>query len=138
MAVTTPPSRPSATPNALAGSPRSRRPKQSFETWSWFFMRVSGLVLVFLALAHFAITHILNDVVDTDAGFVFRRWDNPLWRLFDWSLLALALLHGLNGLRWSIDDYIRSRPARAAVKAFIYTVSGVLFAYGTFTILTFQ
>jgi succinate dehydrogenase / fumarate reductase, membrane anchor subunit len=138
MAVTTPPSRPSATPNALAGSPRSRRPKQSFETWSWFFMRVSGLVLVFLALAHFAITHIVNDVVDTDAGFVFRRWDNPLWRLFDWSLLALALVHGLNGLRWSIDDYIRSRPARAAVKAFIYTVSGVLFAYGTFTILTFQ
>jgi succinate dehydrogenase / fumarate reductase, membrane anchor subunit len=138
MAVTTPPSRPSATPNALAGSPPSRRPKQSFETWSWFFMRVSGLVLVFLALAHFAITHIVNDVVDTDAGFVFRRWDNPLWRLFDWSLLALALLHGLNGLRWSIDDYIRSRPARAAVKAFIYTVSGVLFAYGTFTILTFQ
>ena len=138
MAVTTPPSRPSATPNALAGSPRSRRPKQSFETWSWFFMRVSGLVLIFLALAHFAITHILNDVVDTDAGFVFRRWDNPLWRLFDWSLLALALLHGLNGLRWSIDDYIRSRPARAAVKAVVYTLSGVLFAYGTFTIVTFQ
>jgi succinate dehydrogenase / fumarate reductase membrane anchor subunit len=138
MAVTTPPSRPTATPAALAGSPRSRRPKQSFETWSWFFMRVSGLVLLFLALAHFAITHIVNDVVDTDAGFVFRRWDNPLWRLFDWTLLALALLHGLNGLRWSIDDYIRSRPTRAAVKAVLYSVSGVLFAYGTFTIVTFQ
>jgi succinate dehydrogenase / fumarate reductase, membrane anchor subunit len=138
MAVTTPPSRPSATPGALAGSPRSRRPKQSFETWSWFFMRVSGLVLIFLALAHFAITHIVNDVVETDAAFVYRRWDNPLWRTFDWVLLALALLHGLNGLRWSIDDYIRSRPARAAVKAVLYTVSGVLFTYGTFTIVAFQ
>jgi succinate dehydrogenase / fumarate reductase, membrane anchor subunit len=53
-------------------------------------------------------------------------------------LLALALLHGLNGLRWSIDDYIRSRPARAAVKAVLYTVSGVLFTYGTFTIVAFQ
>jgi succinate dehydrogenase / fumarate reductase membrane anchor subunit len=138
MAVTTPPSRPTATPGAPAGSPRSRRPKQSFETWSWFFMRVSGLVLVFLALTHFALTHIVNDVVDTDAGFVFDRWDNPLWRLFDWVLLALALLHGLNGMRWSIDDYIRSRPTRAAVKAVLYTASGVLFAYGTFTIVTFQ
>jgi succinate dehydrogenase / fumarate reductase, membrane anchor subunit len=137
MAVTSPPSRPSA-PGALAGTPRSRRPKQSFETWSWFFMRVSGLVLLFLALVHFALTHIVNDVVDTDAGFVFRRWDNPLWRLFDWTLLALALLHGLNGMRWSIDDYIRSRPTRAAVKAVLYSVSGVLFAYGTFTIVTFQ
>jgi len=138
MAVTTPPSRPTATPNALAGSPRSRRPKQSFETWSWFFMRVSGLVLIFLALTHFALTHIVNDVVETDAAFVYRRWDNPLWRTFDWVLLALALLHGLNGLRWSIDDYIRSRPARAAVKAVLYTVSGVLFTYGTFTIVAFQ
>ncbi len=138
MAVTTPPSRPSATPNALAGTPRSRRPKQSFETWSWFFMRLSGLVLVFLALTHFALTHIVNDVVETDAAFVYRRWDNPLWRTFDWLLLALALLHGLNGLRWSIDDYIRSRPARAAVKAVLYTVSGVLFTYGTFTIVAFE
>jgi succinate dehydrogenase / fumarate reductase, membrane anchor subunit len=137
MAVTSPPSRPPAAPGALAGTAQSRRPKQSFETWSWFFMRISGLVLLFLALAHFAMTHILNDVVETDAAFVFRRWDNPLWRLFDWTLLALALLHGLNGMRWSIDDYIRSRPARAAVKAVLYSVSGVLFAYGTFTIVTF-
>jgi succinate dehydrogenase / fumarate reductase membrane anchor subunit len=138
VAVTSPSSRPTAAPGAQAGTARSRRPKQSFETWSWFFMRVSGLVLLFLALTHFALTHILNDVVETDAAFVFDRWDNPLWRLFDWTLLALALLHGLNGLRWSIDDYIRSRPVRATVKAVIYTVSGVLFAYGTFTIVTFQ
>jgi len=138
VAITSPPSGPTSQPGALAGTARSRRPKQSFETWSWFFMRVSGLVLVFLALAHFAITHIVNDVVETDAEFVYRRWDNPLWRTFDWVLLALALFHGLNGLRWSIDDYIRNRQARALVKAVIYTVSGVLFAYGTFTIVAFQ
>lgn len=137
MAITSPPSKPTAQPGALAGTARSRRPKQSFETWSWFFMRVSGLVLVFLALVHFAMTHIVNDVVETDADFVSRRWDNPLWRTFDWLLLALALVHGLNGMRWSIDDYIRSRPARAVVKSVLYTVSGVLFAYGTFTIVTF-
>jgi succinate dehydrogenase / fumarate reductase membrane anchor subunit len=116
---------------------RARRPRHNFETWSWFFMRVSGLVLVFLALVHFALTHIVNDVVDTDAAFVAERWDNPLWRLFDWSLLALALLHGLNGVRWSIDDYVRSPAWRAGVKAVIYTGTAVLAAYGTFTIVTF-
>ena len=115
----------------------SRRPKQNFETWSWFFMRVSGLVLLFLALTHFAITHIVNDVVETDANFVADRWDNPLWRLFDWTLLALGLLHGLNGLRWIIDDYVRSPGRRAAVKAVLYSVTGALFAYGTFTIVTY-
>ena len=108
------------------------------EARSWAYMRLSGLLLLFFALVHFSITHIVNDVVETDAEFVYRRWDNPLWRTFDWVLLALALFHGLNGLRWSIDDYIRSRQARAVVKAVIYTVSGVLFAYGTFTIVAFQ
>lgn len=123
-----------------SGRPRtaSRRPKQNFETWSWFFMRVSGLVLVFLALTHFAVTHIVNDVVETDAAFVGERWDNPLWRLFDWTLLALGLLHGLNGLRWIIDDYVRSPGRRTTVKALLYSITGVLFVYGTFTIIMFD
>jgi succinate dehydrogenase / fumarate reductase membrane anchor subunit len=113
------------------------RPRQSFETWSWFFMRISGLMLLFLALTHFAITHIVHDVVDTNADFVAERWDNPLWRLFDWSLLFLALLHGLNGLRYIMDDYIRRPGTRAAAKAVLYSVSGALFLYGTITIFTY-
>ena len=119
------------------GQPLQRRPRPNFETWSWLFMRVSGLALVFLALLHFAITHIVNDVAETDAGFVAERWANPLWRLFDWALLALALLHGLNGLRWIVDDYVRRPGPRAVTKAVLYTVSFALFAYGTLTIVTF-
>jgi succinate dehydrogenase / fumarate reductase membrane anchor subunit len=117
-------------------SPR-RRSRQSFETWQWFFMRISGLVLVVLALGHFALTHIVNDVVDTDAEFVAERWSNPLWRTYDWALLTLALFHGLNGLRVIIDDYVRSPGKRAAVKSVIYVVSGTLFVYGTLTIIVF-
>ena len=125
-------------PPQTRGERVTRRPRQNFETWSWFFMRVSGLVLLFLALTHFAITHILNDVVETDAEFVAARWENPLWRMFDWVLLTLALGHGLNGLRWIIDDYVRRPSARATVKAVLYSVSGALFAYGTFTIVTYS
>ena len=116
---------------------RSARPRQSFETWSWFFMRISGLVLLFLALVHFAMTHILHDVADTNYGFVARRWHNLGWRIFDWALLALALAHGLNGLRLIIDDYVRKPGKRALTKAGLYTLSGVLFAYGTMVIFTF-
>jgi succinate dehydrogenase membrane anchor subunit len=115
---------------------RTRRGR-SFETWSWFFMRLSGLALVFLALLHFAITHVINDVVDTDYDFVASRWDNPLWRLFDWSLLALALLHGLNGMRWITEDYLRRPRPRAAVQGVLYGLSAALFVWGTFTILAF-
>jgi succinate dehydrogenase / fumarate reductase, membrane anchor subunit len=117
---------------------RDRRPRQNFETWSWFFMRVSGLVLLFLALTHFAITHITNDVTDTKIDFVGRRWSNPLWQIFDWALLALALGHGLNGLRTIIDDYVRNPARRATVKAVLYTLALGLFAFGTLTIFTFS
>ena len=121
-----------------AGGQRiQRRSRQNFETWSWFFMRVSGLVLLFLALTHFTLTHIVNDVTDTDARFVAERWDNPLWRLFDWALLVLALLHGLNGLRWIIDDYVRSPGRRAVTKAVLYSLSFGLLGYGTLTIVTY-
>ena len=99
-------------------------------------MRVSGLVLIFLALTHFAITHIVHDVTDTNDAFVSKRWSNPLWQVFDWALLALALLHGLNGLRTVIDDYVRAPARRVAVKAVLYTLSFGLFAFGTLTIFT--
>ena len=118
--------------------PRSEERKgRSFEAWSWLFMRLSGLALVFLALLHFAITHILNDVVATDHDFVSRRWERPGWRIFDWSLLALALLHGLNGMRWIVDDYVRRPALRRGVMGVLYGVTGALFVVGTFTIVTF-
>ena len=115
-----------------------QRPKQNFETWQWYFMRISGVVLVFLALGHFTITHIINDVKETDSNFVAKRWHNPFWRIYDFALLALALFHGLNGLRVIMDDYIRSPRKRAVAKAALYTVSLSLFAYGTLTIFTYS
>ena len=131
--MTGPPATGLDAPPPAASTPRAR----SWETRSWLFMRLSGLVLVFLALIHFAVTHILNDVVDTDYDFVAHRWENPLWRLFDWALLALALAHGLNGLRWIVDDYVRGPRARVAVKAVLFGLSGLLFVAGTVTIVTF-
>lgn len=123
--------------NRTPGRELQRRPRQNFETWSWLFMRVSGLLLVFLALLHFSITHIINDVAETDLDFVGARWQNPLWRLYDWSLLALGLAHGVNGVRWSIDDYVRHAGHRAVAKGALYTVTGGLFLYGTLTVFTF-
>ncbi|HUR18729.1 MAG TPA: succinate dehydrogenase hydrophobic membrane anchor subunit [Acidimicrobiales bacterium] len=125
-------------PGRREGRRLERRPRQNYESWSWIFMRLTGLVLLFLALTHFAITHIVNDVVDTDAAFVGRRWSNPLWRVFDWALLALALSHGLNGLRWIVEDYVHGPGRRAATKTILYSLSLGLLAYGTFTIVTFS
>jgi succinate dehydrogenase / fumarate reductase membrane anchor subunit len=115
------------------GTPR----KRSAEAWSWAFMRLSGLALVFLALIHFTITHIVNDVASTDYDFVAARWHNPAWRLFDWLLLVLALGHGANGLRWIVDDYVRAPGPRRAVKGLLYGLTAAMAIVGTLTILAF-
>ncbi|HEX2119700.1 MAG TPA: succinate dehydrogenase hydrophobic membrane anchor subunit [Acidimicrobiales bacterium] len=117
------------------GERQPRRP--SAEAKSWAFMRLSGLALLFFALVHFAITHIVNDVVETDYDFVAERWHNPAWRVFDWMLLVLALSHGLNGLRWIVDDYVRHPGRRRAVKGLLYGLTAALVIVGTVTILVF-
>ena len=118
---------------------RSQKPgrTRSAEARSWAYMRLSGLLLLFFALVHFAITHIVNDVVETDYDFVAERWHNPAWRFFDWMLLVLALSHGLNGLRWIVDDYVRSPGPRKAVKGVLYGLTAALVVVGTVTILVF-
>ncbi|MDQ3898319.1 MAG: succinate dehydrogenase hydrophobic membrane anchor subunit [Actinomycetota bacterium] len=117
--------------------PERSRYRPSAEARSWAYMRLSGLLLLFFALVHFAITHVVTDVADTDYDFVAERWHNPAWRIFDWMLLVLALTHGLNGLRWIVDDYVRRPGRRKAVKGVLYGLTGVLVVVGTFTILAF-
>jgi succinate dehydrogenase / fumarate reductase membrane anchor subunit len=115
-----------------------RRPS-SFEVWSWFFMRISGVVLLFLVLIHLYVMHVMDGGVErVSFAFVAERWDNVGWKTFDWMMLFLALLHGANGLRIVIDDYIHSPGTRAAVKTLLYTSTVVLMIMGTAVVVTFD
>lgn len=117
----------------------SQRRPSSFEVWSWFFMRISGVVLVFLVLIHLYVMHIIGSGVErVSFAFVADRWQNVGWKTFDWAMLVLALLHGANGLRIIADDYIRSPGKRTAVKAALYTTTTALMIMGTAVIVTFD
>ena len=84
------------------------RPVGGFELWSWLFMRISGILLLILAVGHVLIMHVQDDGVGrVNFGFVATRWASPLWRTWDWMLLVLALIHGINGLRVITLDYVR-------------------------------
>lgn len=122
-------------PRAFAAE---RRPS-SFEVWSWFFMRISGVILLFLVLIHLFVMHIMDSGVErVDFAFVSERWDNVGWKTFDWLMLFLALLHGTNGLRIVIDDYVRRPGLRTAIKGMLYTVTAVLLVMGTAVLVTFD
>lgn len=120
---------------------RTSRPRAvsgNFELYSWFFMRVSGVLLLFLALGHLVVMHIINTVDDISYAFVAARWASPFWRVYDLLLLWLALLHGLNGLRVVLDDYV-SRPGwRVFSLAGLWVVAILFLAIGSLVIFTFQ
>ena len=109
-----------------------------FETFSWYFFRVSGVALVFLALIHLFLNHVVTDVSCTSFQLVQIRYANPFWRLYDWLLLTLALLHGMNGLRVVIDDYVHGRGWRLSLQSLVAVTTLVFFLLGTITIITFQ
>ena len=133
--VTRPPSSPSRPRSAYARS----RPSGGIELWTWFFMRVSGIVLVFLVLGHFTIVHLLGDGVDrVDFAFVSGRWSSPFWQTWDWTMLFLGLLHGANGMNIVIEDMVRREGARVALKSTLYMVTFILLLLGTLIILTFD
>jgi len=117
----------------------AERNPSSFEVWSWFFMRVSGIVLLFLVLIHVYVMHLVGEGVErVDYEFVSARWQNVGWKTFDWLMLFLALLHGVNGLRVIIEDYVKRDGTRAVLKGFLYTLTVVLMVMGTAVIVTFS
>ncbi|MFQ5778537.1 MAG: succinate dehydrogenase, hydrophobic membrane anchor protein [Terriglobia bacterium] len=122
----------------LSASGGRARPRGGLELYAWLFMRVSGILLLVLALGHLAIMHILNSVDEIDFAFVAARWGNPLWRLYDWLLLMLALVHGLNGLRVMVHDYIRPPGLRAFSLVSVYLLAFAFLVVGTLAIVTFQ
>ena len=116
----------------------SRPSGGGFETFSWYFFRISGIVLIFLVIIHLIFNHVSTDVSCTSYQLVAIRYENPFWRLYDWLLLTLALLHGMNGLRIVVDDYVRTRGWRLTLQSAVGVVTLVFFLLGTITLITFQ
>ena len=125
---------------ALA-APGSKRGEQrsNFELYSWLFMRISGIVLVFLVLGHLFIMNILDGGVQRiNFAFVAGRWASPFWQIWDLTMLWLAMLHGTNGLRTVINDYAERDQTRFWMKMLLYVSSGFIILLGTLVLFTFD
>lgn len=104
----------------------------------WYFLRVSGVLLVLLAGGHLFITHYLNVPSETTFEFVANRWSNPFWITFDIILLFAALWHGLIGLRLVTTDLIKNKAARQVLFALIYLFGAIFSVLGLVNIFSFD
>jgi succinate dehydrogenase / fumarate reductase membrane anchor subunit len=122
---------------------RAARPRPEAsgrERFWWYFMRLSGLALVFLALGHMLIMHVLVEMTggEIDFAFVQSRWGTPFWRIYDLLLLVLAFVHGANGARVVIGDYVTNRTARGLLVGILLAISAVWLLLGMAVIAFFD
>ena len=110
------------------------------ERFWWYFMRLSGLALVILALGHMFIMHVLVELTggEIDFAFVQSRWGTPFWRIYDLLLLVLAFIHGANGARIVIGDYIVHRTARGLLIGILIAISAIWLVLGMAVIVFFD
>jgi succinate dehydrogenase / fumarate reductase membrane anchor subunit len=118
---------------------RSGRPRPQgggFERTAWYLMRLSAVALFVLALGHYIIEHVVFDPSNQTAEWIANnRWNSIFWRVFDWLLLQMVLLHGFLGIRTVVSDYVKGG-ARVGVMMAIWLVGIGLFVAGTVVVLT--
>lgn len=121
-----------------AARPRPQNP--GWERFWWYFMRLSGLALVVLALGHMLIMHVLREIAGQEINFAFvtSRWGTPFWRIYDLLLLVLALVHGVNGARIVIGDYVRNRGLRSLLLIGLGAIGLVWLLLGIVVIVAFN
>ena len=131
------------TSNVSLDAPRSpyarTRRGINWEKWGWIYMRVSGVLLVVLIFGHLFVNLMLGDgVSQIDFAFVAGKLSDPFWQWYDFLLLTLALIHGTNGMRTIVNDYVAKASVRRILHTALVASTGVLLVLGTLVLFTFD
>ncbi len=133
----------------VEGDPLRRNPSRAAhprpdhagrERFMWYFMRISGLLLVLLALGHMLIMHVLVQLTGQEINFAFvtSRWGTPFWRIYDLLLLVLALVHGVNGARIIVADYVERGGLRSVLTWVLIGLGLIWLLLGILVVVTFD
>ena len=106
------------------------------ESYAWLFMRLSGVALLLLAVGHMLMQHITHDVHDASWDWVInQRWSIVGLRVWDFLLLGLAFIHGLNGFHTVMVDYVHNTTAIKIIRTLIVVVGGIILIMGAVAII---
>lgn len=112
--------------------------RSPLERYGYLFMRLSGVALVLLAVGHMMIQHVLNDVHNLTLEFVRQQWSSWGWRTYDLLLLVFAIVHGFNGLRTVVEDYVHSTSAVRVIRWFLLIFLIITILWSAYAIITFD
>lgn len=137
---------------------RSRYSDQgsALEYYLWLFTRLSGVFMLFLAAfgivyANLAGGRTLMDmptqyrwaffptywhVQNSDIPDVFPNWSNSFWQIYAVMLIFVAAIHGFNGLRIVVEDYIHHPILLLFAKGLVFVL--FLFTWAAAAVITFE
>ena len=104
----------------------------------WLFMRLSGLVMFVTVVFHLLYMHMVVRVENITFDNIAERWTGPagvFWRIFDASLLFIGMAHGMNGARFSINDYVHNKFLNLMLTGLVYGIGLLLILAGSLAII---
>ncbi|GAT74916.1 succinate dehydrogenase hydrophobic membrane anchor subunit [Microbacterium hydrocarbonoxydans] len=120
-------------------APARRQRGVNLEKWGWVFMRASGIVLVVLIFGHLFVNLMVGDGIHAlDFAFIAGKFASPFWQWWDVLMLWLALIHGANGMRTIVNDYVTTEKVRKALVGALVLAAGLLIILGTLVVFTFD
>ena len=136
---------------------RSRYSDQgsSLEFYLWLFTRLSAVLMLFMAAfgivyANLAGGRALLDIaaqyrwsffpifwhVQNSVPDVFPDWSNSFWQIYCLLLFFIAAVHGFNGLRIVVEDYVHRPLLLLAAKGSVFVL--FLFVLSAGTVIIFE
>lgn len=117
----------------------SRRRGPNLEKWGWIYMRASGAALIILIFGHLFVNLLTGDGIhQIDFAFVAGKYATPFWQWWDVIMLWLALIHGANGMRTIVNDYVTHKRTRSVLVWVIGLTAAFLILLGTLVVFTFD
>ena len=125
-------------PDVTGITRRKVQVQSNFERNAFLFMRVSGIALLILAVGHMMIQHVLNSSTNLSIMFVAEQWNSWGWKVYDMLLLGFAYLHGMNGFRNVLEDYIHNRSAIKVINILLAVFAVITIIWAGFAIAAFN
>jgi succinate dehydrogenase / fumarate reductase membrane anchor subunit len=132
------------------------RSGSKFETFMWFFTRVTGILFLLMGAFNVVYANLNGGYGNMDMGAQMRwaffpisfhvesssvevtpNFSNPFWQAYSFLLVAFAATHGFNGLRVIVSDYIRHPMLLLWVKALLFFLWLFVIVAAVFLIFVF-
>jgi succinate dehydrogenase / fumarate reductase membrane anchor subunit len=118
--------------------PRTIHRQSNLERYAFLFMRLSGVALLVLAVGHMFIQHVFNSSANLTIQFAAQQWQSWGWKAYDMLLLIFAYIHGINGLRYVLEDYIHNRNIIRIINIFLAVFAVITLLWAGYAIASFD